>query len=122
MSENSEPSEEVGYAGPAPSNGRVYQKLVVDDTEYETTYTKKFAKRKKYTAPDPRRITAFIPGLILKVSVVDGQMVKRGDSLLLLEAMKMENDLTAPLNGKIKKVHVAAGSQVSKGQLLLEFR
>jgi biotin carboxyl carrier protein len=94
--------------------------LVVDETAYETTLTHKFALRKPYRAGDPRLVTAHIPGLIKRVHVRAGQRVRRGEALLVLEAMKMANDLGAPNDGTIKAVHVAAGTMVGKGQLLIE--
>lgn len=61
-----------------------------------------------------------MPGLILDVMVKEGQEVKEGDTLLVLEAMKMENMLAAPKDGVIKKVAVAKGNAVEKNQLLIE--
>jgi len=61
-----------------------------------------------------------MPGLILEIVVADGQEVKEGDNLLILEAMKMENMLTAPKDGVIKTIHAIKGDSVEKGQLLLE--
>ena len=66
-------------------------------------------------------IKAPMPGLILEVSIIDGQEVKEDDQLLILEAMKMENVITSPRNGVIKKVAVMKGEAVQKSQLLIEF-
>lgn len=65
-------------------------------------------------------IKAPMPGLILDVSVKAGDIVKEGDSLLVLEAMKMENALTAPRDGVVKAVSIKKGDTVDKGQLLIE--
>ena len=65
-------------------------------------------------------IKAPMPGLILDVMVKDGDEVKEGDYLLVLEAMKMENTLTAPGDGIIKSVHVEKGQTVDKNQLMIE--
>ena len=65
-------------------------------------------------------ITAPMPGLILKISVVSGQEVKEGDALLVLEAMKMENVILAPNDGIIKFISVKKGDAVDKKQLLIE--
>ena len=62
-----------------------------------------------------------MPGLILEVSVEDGQEVKEGDALLILEAMKMENVITSPRDGKIKKIEVKQGEAVEKKHVLLTF-
>ena len=97
------------------------KKLVIDDTAYETRFTSKFAKRKPYQAPNPKNVLAVIPGQIQEIHVVEGQNVRWGDSLLILEAMKMRNDVTASIDGTIKKVHVQTGVKVGKNQLLIEF-
>ena len=67
-----------------------------------------------------REVRAPMPGLVLRVAVEAGQDVRAGDSLLVLEAMKMENELRAAGDGVVKAVHVAAGTAVAKTELLLE--
>ena len=62
-----------------------------------------------------------MPGLVLNVLVEAGQEVQEGDGLVVLEAMKMENELRAAASGTIKSVHVTAGEAVGKNALLLEF-
>jgi len=94
--------------------------LVVDGAAYRTRYTRKFAHRKPYVSPDASRICARIPGVIVAVHVHCGQRLKRGDPLLVLEAMKMKNDLTAGHDGVVRAIHVEEGQMVAKGQLLLE--
>ncbi len=66
-------------------------------------------------------IRAPMPGLVLRVEVTDGQNVEAGDTLLVLEAMKMENAIKAPAAGCVKQVGVVAGAAVEKGALLIEF-
>jgi len=92
--------------------------LVIDDSVYETALTKKFANRKSYKPVDPKRIEAFIPGLIQKVFVKMDEKVKRGDKLLILEAMKMQNNVLAPVDGVIKVVP-NEGTVVKKNELLI---
>lgn len=65
-------------------------------------------------------IHAPMPGIILEVNVAEGDEVKKGDSLCVLEAMKMENTLTASRDGIIKTVNIAKGDTVDKGKLLIE--
>ena len=65
-------------------------------------------------------IKAPMPGLILKVNVSEGQKVKEGDILVILEAMKMENTLTSPNEGIIKSISVEKGKTVEKGEVLIE--
>jgi len=65
-------------------------------------------------------IKAPMPGLVLNILVEPGQAVQKGDPLLLLEAMKMENVIKAAGEGTVKTVAVQKGAAVDKGQLLLE--
>jgi biotin carboxyl carrier protein len=62
-----------------------------------------------------------MPGTILKVFVEADQSVRAGEPLLILEAMKMENEIHAPRDGTVKKLHVAMGAEVQAGSPLLEF-
>lgn len=94
--------------------------LNIDGTKYKTSFNAKFENRVKWKEPDQRKIIAFIPGTILKVHVKKGDELKEGDRILVLEAMKMRNNLTVPINGKVKKVNVAEGEAVPKGHLLIE--
>lgn len=66
-------------------------------------------------------IKAPMPGLILDINVIEGQEVLENDNLLILEAMKMENNLVSPRAGKIKSIHVSKGDAVDKGLVLIEF-
>jgi len=66
-------------------------------------------------------IIAPMPGLILEIGVKVGQHIKENDSLLILEAMKMENNITSPIDGIIKAIHAKQGDAVEKNQLIIEF-
>ena len=95
--------------------------LEVDDTKYETILTKKFLKRKNYQAPNPKQLFSFIPGTIVELYVKVGDTVRKDDKLLILEAMKMKNTITASFDGKIKLLNVSTGQRVPKSHLLIEF-
>jgi biotin carboxyl carrier protein len=60
-----------------------------------------------------------MPGTILKVNVAQGQAVKAGDVLCVLEAMKMENEIMAPKDGTVAQVVAAKGSNVNTGDVLV---
>ncbi len=64
-------------------------------------------------------ISAPMPGTIFDIPVVVGQAVKAGDNLIILEAMKMENEIVAPVDGTVKTIHVTKGTSVSSGDALI---
>ena len=66
-------------------------------------------------------LKAPMPGLVLKVLVKPGDVVKKNDAVLILEAMKMENVIKAPGDAVVSAVHVQERVAVEKGQLLLNF-
>jgi len=66
-------------------------------------------------------LKAAMPGLVVEVGVKSGDVIKKGQSLLIIEAMKMENIIKAPGDGIVKAIHVEAGMSVDKGDNLLEF-
>ncbi|MGM9943480.1 MAG: pyruvate carboxylase [Lysinibacillus sp.] len=69
---------------------------------------------------NPNQIGATMPGTVLKVVVSKGSPVKRGDHLLITEAMKMETTVQAPKDGVVKEVYASAGDAISTGDLLIE--
>ena len=66
-----------------------------------------------------QKVNAPMPGTILEVRVTEGATVKKGDILLILEAMKMENEIMAPCDGTIKQVVAAKGASVNSGDPLI---
>ena len=66
-------------------------------------------------------LKAPMPGLVVRVQAEPGQQVQSGTPLVVLEAMKMENELKAPAAATIRQIRVAAGQAVEKGQVLVEF-
>jgi glutaconyl-CoA/methylmalonyl-CoA decarboxylase subunit gamma len=115
--------------------------IVVDDTTYDvdlveigrrsapssvqrkTTRSAPSAPPKAVIRPTdeaPGAVAAPLPGLILRLSTKEGDIVEPGQPLLVMEAMKMENVVTAPHHGKVKKVFVAEGASVSEGDPLVE--
>jgi len=67
-------------------------------------------------------VKAPLQGTILSVDVAAGDQVKAGDILVVIEAMKMENEIVAPHDGEIAKVHTSKGVVVSSGDLLVTFK
>jgi len=68
---------------------------------------------------DDGALVAPMPGMVMVLNVKQGQKVKRGENLLVLEAMKMENAIAAPFDGAVAELHVSLGAQVSEGAVLV---
>ena len=104
-------------------NGNLYEITleVVDSAEVKTA-PKAAAPAAAPAAPvaagEGQKITAPMPGTILKVNVQNGQSVKNGQVLLVLEAMKMENEIVAPCDGVVTSVTVTKGASVTAGAVL----
>jgi biotin carboxyl carrier protein len=94
--------------------------LNIDSSIYQTRISAKFEKRKSFRPVDPRIILSFIPGTVLDIMVKAGQNVSKGEDLMILDAMKMQNKLKCSMDGKIKTICVSRGDRVSKGTILIE--
>lgn len=97
-----------------------YQTFVVNSAKYKTLLTKKFSARKPWVRPNPKEIFSFIPGTIIEILIKPGQKVKKGETMLILEAMKMRNKVAMPFDGTIKAVHIEAGQKIAKDILMIE--
>jgi biotin carboxyl carrier protein len=67
-----------------------------------------------------KKITAPMPGKVVRILAAVGSQVEAGQSVIVIEAMKMQNELKAPKNGTVKKINVAEGAAVEAGQALAE--
>ena len=105
-----------------PEDAVIYDHLIVQGAKYLTTLTNKFKKRKLWKQPNQNLIYSFIPGTIIDVLVAPGQKAKQGDTLLILEAMKMHNIVTMPFDGEIIRVNVEPKDKVTKKQVMVEVR
>ncbi len=113
-------------------NGSKYE--VEIEQEVKTTKTPKLVRpkvvpssesdRAKTSKPTERKgaglVKAPLPGTILQVFVKEGDLVKSGDKLLIMEAMHMENNITADTEGKVTAVKVKQGDAVLEGDVLVE--
>lgn len=106
-------------------------RVIVNGKEYEVEIEEIGEAAARPAAPDqtakPEKtevpsgstsINAPMPGTVLSVSVSDGSAVKKGDVLMILEAMKMENEILAPCDGSVSSLKVSKGSTVETGALL----
>jgi len=100
--------------------GKYTGKLNINSTLYTTRLSNKFINRKPWSPVYPGRIISYIPGTILDVLVSEGQVVEKGEDLIILEAMKMQNFMKSYLGGTIKSICVKKGDRVGKGTVLLE--
>lgn len=98
-----------------------YETLVVHSAKYFTLLTKKYRDRKKWEKRNFMHEKSYIPGTLLELYVKEGDVVKKDQPLLILEAMKMENTIFAPFDCKIDKVNVKVGDILPKGTLMLEY-
>ena len=94
--------------------------LNINHTEYVTRVSESYQNRKPYKPADKGNMMSFIPGTVIELLVKEGDMVLKGDDVMVLEAMKMKNRLKSPVKGMIKKIRVSAGDKVPKGTLLME--
>jgi biotin carboxyl carrier protein len=93
-------------------NNDNFRFLNIDSSLYKTRVSRKFEEKEKYKPRDPKKIVSFIPGTVLDIMVKEGDNVKKGENLMILDAMKMQNMLKSSIAVK--------GDKVSKGTLLLE--
>ena len=77
--------------------------------------------RKKADPADLHQLAAAMQGVVAEIRVKAGQAVEQGEVLLVLEAMKMQVNVTAPLTRRIKEVFIEKGGKVDSGDLLLTF-
>lgn len=101
--------------------GPPLEELEIGGAIYTTRLTSKFKNRPRWIPPDQRQVLAVIPGTIQRLMVSAGDEVAAGESMLILEAMKMRNEIKAMHPGVIKRVNVTVGEQVPKSYLLVEF-
>lgn len=95
-------------------DGRLYETQVLDERALL------MAQRRGGLGVSSGEVHSPMPGLIVKVTVEDGQTVAKGQTVVILESMKMQNELKAPADGTVTAIHVDAGKTVNKNDLLLE--
>jgi biotin carboxyl carrier protein len=97
----------------------------INGKEYHCNVEDERARRlreyiKETTGADgPVEITAPMPGLVLEVAIREGDQISHNQPILVLEAMKMENEIRSSLQGKVDKIYVKPGQTVEKGELLV---
>ena len=98
--------------------GAVGERIEVEAVDERTREIQSLTGRKA-AGPSGGVVRAPMPGLVVRVEVTEGQQVGAGAPLVVVEAMKMENELRAPRPGRVEKVHVRPGTPVDKGAVLV---
>jgi pyruvate carboxylase len=96
-------------------NGQSREIVVIDESAKVTVSAKQ-----KVDPSNSSQIGASMPGTVIKVLVEQGEKVKKGDHLMITEAMKMETTVQAPFDGRVKTITVQNGESISAGDLLIE--
>ena len=104
------------------SKEKEYEELIVQGVVYKTTLTRKFKERIKWEASNENMLYSIIPGTIIDIFIKPRQKVKEGETLLLLEAMKMQNQIRMPFDGEIVKIHVKRDELVQNRHLMIEIK
>lgn len=99
-----------------------YKDLIIQGAVYKTTFTKKFENRVNWEAPNINLLYSFIPGTIIDIFVKPREKVKEGQTILLLEAMKMQNQIRMPFDGEIVRINVKKDEVIPNRHLMLEIK
>ena len=102
-------------------NGKSYVVEVEADVMQATTVRRPLATPSAASKGASGVMKSPLPGKVLKVVVAEGQVVKSGDTLMVIESMKMENNIAAQADGVVRKIMVAAEQNILQGDALLEF-
>ena len=105
---------------PCNKNKAPCKTLIIHGGKYRTTFTKKFENRPVWTKPDKNKIVSYIPGTVKEMFIREGDIVKKGDNMLVLEAMKMFNTICSPRDAFIKKIYVRSNDKIPKGFIMIE--
>lgn len=115
------------YAATIHALGNKHYQIVVNGNKYEVKLSDEYDQLvdkmglSVVNTNVVKEVKAPMPGLVLSVAVEAGQQVEANETLLILEAMKMENVLKSPGDGIIKSINIAQGQAVEKGAILIEF-
>jgi glutaconyl-CoA/methylmalonyl-CoA decarboxylase subunit gamma len=112
-----EVGELTGGTAQVTVNGKPYR-ITIEKPESVGGVDNAHADRKRAPA-GAGSVTAPIPGLILDITVKDGERVEAGDTVVVMEAMKMENNIVSNVSGRVKEINVQKGAHVKTGDLIM---
>ena len=98
------------------------KELIIQGVVYQTTFTRKFEQRVNWEAPNENMLYSFIPGTIIDIYAKPKQKLKEGDVILLLEAMKMQNQVRMPFDGEIVNIYVKKDEVIPNRSLMVEIK
>lgn len=106
-------------------NQNKYEILLNGVSYYFTIETPTSYKRLKFLSKKEKgnkneNLEAPMPGKIIEVLTEEGREIRAGEPLLILEAMKMQNEIQSPISGTVKKIHIKAGESVLKDDMMIE--
>ena len=107
-------------AAPQPAAKKEYKEFKSGTKDTNVNLLDPAAQKK--VVNDTGAVTAPMPGTVLRIEKAEGAAVKEGELVLILEAMKMENEILAPTDGTIKKMFCEVGGTVSGGEVLFEVK
>jgi len=117
-------ASEVDVRSNGYDNGRVIfmkgAEIAAEIEDYRLALVKKSAGIKRSGSID-KELRAPMPGLVLELKASEKDQISKGETLLIIEAMKMENVIKAPSDVIIKRIKVEAGASIEKGDCLMEF-
>lgn len=97
-----------------------FRVLTTESGDFETTFNKMYLNRKPWEEENPKNIVSFMPGTVGEIKVSKGDQVKEGDILMIFRAMKMNNQMLAPADGKVKAINVKEGENIPKNVIMME--
>ncbi|ADB58581.1 biotin/lipoyl-containing protein [Archaeoglobus profundus] len=106
---------------------RTYYKVILNDKTFNISLRepgvilpKKVEKKEKSKVEvvEGEAVKAMLPGVVTKIIVKEGESVRKGDTIMILEAMKMENEVKSPKDGVVKQIVVREGDRVEVGDIL----
>ncbi len=92
--------------------------VLIREDKVAITKPKVEAEKKEVEVTEGETIKAMLPGVVTKILVREGDSVKAGETIMILEAMKMENEVKSPKDGVIKQIVVKEGDRVEAGDIL----
>lgn len=104
------------------SEKKELKELIIGGAVYQTTFTRKFEQRVNWEAPDVNMLHSFIPGTIIDIYAKPKQKLKEGEVILLLEAMKMQNQVRMPFDGEIVKIFVRKDEVIPNRYLMVQIK